>query len=203
MAKGMYVGINNVARKITKAYVGAGGVARKVKKGYIGVNGVPRLFFTSEASYVGTLTPLQEGRYRMQGWANANYALFMGGATASTNFSKVDAYDSNFTKSIPTGVADSDFGVNNNVGGAIGNYAFYAPLTNNASYITAYDTSLTRTLVGWNSTPGADRGDSIGTAYYAYTALGSIQYTSFRSRRIDSNLVIIQALLMEKDMFEM
>lgn len=44
MAKGMYVGVNNLARKVKKIYVGVDGKARKVKKVYIGdTNGKARL----------------------------------------------------------------------------------------------------------------------------------------------------------------
>lgn len=39
----MYIGVNNVARKISNCYVGVNGVARKVKAVYVGVNGVARL----------------------------------------------------------------------------------------------------------------------------------------------------------------
>lgn len=45
MAKGIYFGVNGVARKCKKMYFGVNGVARKVKKIYIGVNGVARLFY--------------------------------------------------------------------------------------------------------------------------------------------------------------
>ena len=53
MAKGSYIGVNSVARKVKKCYIGVDGVARKVKKAYIGVNGVARLFYNS--SPFGTL----------------------------------------------------------------------------------------------------------------------------------------------------
>jgi hypothetical protein len=43
----MYVGVNDKARKITKAYVGVNGVARKIKAGYVGVNGVARKIYSS------------------------------------------------------------------------------------------------------------------------------------------------------------
>lgn len=46
MAKAVYEGIGDKARKVKKMYVGVDGKARKVKKGYIGVNGVARLFFS-------------------------------------------------------------------------------------------------------------------------------------------------------------
>lgn len=42
MAKNIYVGVNNVAKKPKNIYVGVNGVARKVKAAYVGVNGVAR-----------------------------------------------------------------------------------------------------------------------------------------------------------------
>ena len=46
MAKGIYLGIDSLSRKVKKMYLGIEGVARKVKKGYVGVNGLARLFFS-------------------------------------------------------------------------------------------------------------------------------------------------------------
>lgn len=48
MAKGIYVGVNDIARKVKKIYVGIDGVARKVKKAYIGVNGIAQEFYSAE-----------------------------------------------------------------------------------------------------------------------------------------------------------
>lgn len=47
MAKGTYVGVAGVARKVKSQYVGVAGVARKVKKAYAGVAGVARLCWQS------------------------------------------------------------------------------------------------------------------------------------------------------------
>lgn len=47
MAKKMYVGVSDVARKVSKMYVGVNGVARKVTKAYVGVNGVAQQFYTA------------------------------------------------------------------------------------------------------------------------------------------------------------
>lgn len=44
MAKAMYVGVDNKARKVKKMYVGVDGVAREAKKGYVGVSNVARPF---------------------------------------------------------------------------------------------------------------------------------------------------------------
>lgn len=54
MAKGQYIGVNNVARKVKQQYIGVDNVARKVKSGYIGVNNVARQFF-SGGTPVGSL----------------------------------------------------------------------------------------------------------------------------------------------------
>lgn len=61
MAKGAYIGVSNVAKKVKKMYIGVGGVARKVKKAYIGVNGVARLFWSGESF-----------RALVQGYSNNN-----------------------------------------------------------------------------------------------------------------------------------
>jgi hypothetical protein len=45
MPQKCYVGVNNVARNVSKVYVGVNGVARNVIKGYIGVNGIAKCFF--------------------------------------------------------------------------------------------------------------------------------------------------------------
>lgn len=50
MAKKAYVGINDVARNISKMYVGVNGIARKVIKGYIGVNGIAKQFWGDSSS---------------------------------------------------------------------------------------------------------------------------------------------------------
>lgn len=45
MGKKAYIGVNNVAKNVSKIYVGVNGVARNVIKGYVGVNGVARVFW--------------------------------------------------------------------------------------------------------------------------------------------------------------
>lgn len=43
----IYIGNNNVAKKVKGMYVGIDNVARKVKKGYVGVDGVARQFYST------------------------------------------------------------------------------------------------------------------------------------------------------------
>lgn len=47
MAKGAYIGVDGVARKIKQPYIGVDNVARKVTKPYIGVDNVARECFSS------------------------------------------------------------------------------------------------------------------------------------------------------------
>ena len=49
MAKGAYVGINNIAHKVTKGYIGIDSIARKIKKAYVGdSNNLARLWWSSK-----------------------------------------------------------------------------------------------------------------------------------------------------------
>jgi len=52
MAKGCYIGVDNVARKVKKGYIGVNGVARKIKKVYIGVDGVAQLCWSNASAIV-------------------------------------------------------------------------------------------------------------------------------------------------------
>lgn len=47
MAKGQWVGVNGVARKVKTKYVGVSGVARQIKAGWVGVAGVARQYFNA------------------------------------------------------------------------------------------------------------------------------------------------------------
>ena len=49
MAKGIYIGVNSLARKVKKAYFGVNNVARKIKKIYIGVGGVAKLSYNADS----------------------------------------------------------------------------------------------------------------------------------------------------------
>lgn len=52
MSKGIYVGVDGVARKVSKLYVGVDGVARRVLKAYIGdANGIARQVYAAEKAY--------------------------------------------------------------------------------------------------------------------------------------------------------
>ena len=124
MAKGAYVGVDGVARKIKKGYVGIDSKAKKIKKGYVGVGGVARPFFSSDGlEYYGTIEPLSEARSRLAATTVGNYALFGGGYTSySALTDSVDAYDNTLTRSTPTGLslARSELAAT-----TVGNYALF------------------------------------------------------------------------------
>ena len=105
MAKGVYIGVNGIARKVKKIYIGVDGIARKVKKAYIGVGGIARPCFSGGLEYYGTVTPLSEGRMGMAAASTPNHAYFAcgrilsGGATSIGYFSKnIDIYDRVLTR---------------------------------------------------------------------------------------------------------
>ena len=50
----MYIGVNNIARKISNCYVGVDGIARKVKAVYVGVDGKARLVWQAIKKKVTT-----------------------------------------------------------------------------------------------------------------------------------------------------
>lgn len=109
MAKGIYVGVNGVARKVKKIYVGVNNVARKVKKIYVGVNGVARLTYSSGLSYSGYATSMTSGRRNFAGASTGDYAIFMGGTTSTSNtpVNTVDAYSPSLVRSSAQGLSFS------------------------------------------------------------------------------------------------
>lgn len=124
MSKGVYVGVNNLARKVTKIYCGVDNVARKVKKGYVGVGGVARIFFSGEQKleYYGTITPLSKARSNLAATTVGNYALFGGGSYNNIYPDTVDSYDSNLTRGTASLLSKDK---SNLAATTVGNYALF------------------------------------------------------------------------------
>lgn len=105
MAKGMYIGIDNKARKVKNIYIGVNGVARRVKKAYIGVGGYARLFYTADQlAYYGSsvgdnsvITGISYPKRNLKGISIGNYAIFPGGRNGNSYYQMVDKYDSSLT----------------------------------------------------------------------------------------------------------
>ena len=169
MAKGIYVGVNGVAKKANKGYIGVGNVAKKIKKGYVGVGGIARLFFSSgpELVYYGTATELSAARYYHAATSVGDYALFGGGlGRGSDNLTTVDAYNSSLVRSTPTALSVARYSLS---AASVGDYALFAGgeivRGNTIRYTTvdAYNSSLVR------STPTAL---SVGRHSFGATSVG-------------------------------
>lgn len=148
MAKGAYVGVDGVARKIKKGYVGVDSKARKIKKAYVGVGGVARpCWGGGELSYYGTITPLSVARYSLDAITVGGYALFGSGHTALlTATDVVDAYNDTLVRMSPSGMElGGDYRVT-----TTGGYAIFGGGSVSGGYVghaVAYSTSLVKTSV--------------------------------------------------------
>ena len=141
MAKAVYIGVNNKARKVKQIYVGVNNKARRVKKGYIGVGGVARPFWgEKELLYYGTITALRKARYYLAATTLGDYALFGGGCNGSNNsdnVNTVDAYNTSLTRSTPTPLSQARSSL---AATTLGDYALFG----GDSVVDAYNKSLTR-----------------------------------------------------------
>ncbi len=160
MAKGLYVGVSNVARKVKKAYVGVGNVARKVKKIYIGVNGVARLAWSGAflSKYTGAVSPLTEPKWAAYSASNGVYAIFAGGfsnyyygdTTYYNYLLSVDAYNASLVKIVAPSLANGQGNGNGLAGGRVGQYAYFgigeSPTGYPMRFAHAYNQSLLRTV---------------------------------------------------------
>lgn len=205
MAKGAYIGVNNVARKIKKGYIGVGGVARKIKKGYIGVGGVARPFWTGgEVVYYGTDSLYKNNSAQGLAYANTpKYAIFHGGlGSGSDPVDFMTAFDATLVK---TGKRIN--GRYDHAGGCIGKIAIFAGGRNSASSsdvtstTEAFDETLTSldcqglrrsrsSLAGANAGPylvfsGGETVSGSGSSTHQDTAYGDAYTESLTRIEVD------------------
>lgn len=160
MAKGIYLGIESISRKVKKMYLGIEGVARKVKKGYVGVNGLARLFFTlgTMFRYVTKITILgvarngvKSSRYGGCGvgdyyihFADSRYSFdgCYGMAVDMRDYTTVplDVEDSGDQDRAPKAVGLRDCAIATNV----------RPVYNATRELSMYDSELTRSVIAYN-----------------------------------------------------
>ena len=187
MAKGMYIGVNDKARKVKKLYVGIADKARKVKKGYIGVGGVARPFYTSEQKpvYYGKATALSGNMIRLSSATIGNYALFGGGYNRSTNEMShvVTAYNTSLTRSLPAALNTyADGGAATTVGSYAVFACGYKSTSSFNTTVNAYNSSLTR-----NSNTKL----STGRAYASAVSVGNYAIFAGGIRQADSDTFAI------------
>lgn len=192
MAKRIYVGVGNTARRVKKAYIGMGGVARRIKKAYIGVGGVARPCFATEPEYWGeTSQPLSVARSVPHGSSIGNYALFGGGYISNssgyvTSFKTVDVYDDKLTA-----VSGVELSQKNMQHSAISNnnYAFFYKGGNVGREgkgdtwtfiysIDVFDKSLTKTTIDDSGNTAAWSVSSVSLGGYALFAGGFMRSAS-------------------------
>lgn len=159
MAKGVYIGVGGVAKKVKKIYFGVGGVARKVKKAYIGVGGVARCFWSGgEVAYYGNAPDMTTGREWSATASIGNYALIAGGSGEGGELASVETYNKSLTHSTATDLKEAREYF---AGASNGSYAVfgggYGSTRTNA--VDAYNASLT------HSTP-----TTLGTSRQATSA---------------------------------
>ena len=109
-----------------------------------GVEAAPTL------QYYGTGTDLSQGRGELAATTVGNYALFGGGragANTSDVTTRVDAYDTNLTRTTPTALSKARGGLKATT---IGNYALFGGGSDGSNKalttVDAYNTTLTRTI---------------------------------------------------------
>lgn len=95
MAKGIYVGVNSLARKVKGGYIGVSNIARKIKKAYVGIGGVARpVLADAKAVYGGNVCTVSTGHSATptspSGCGTDEYAMFYGfsrSTSSANNFS--------------------------------------------------------------------------------------------------------------------
>ena len=167
MAKGVYIGVSDKARKVKKMYIGVDGVARRVKKAYIGVDGKARLFYSGSGTVTskGLITNLQSYRPGCIGGSVGTHAIIAGGRS-TTNSSETGSTDatgkgrivSTYNTALTLGTAEN---LNTEVGGghyhirgeSVGNYCVFMGKATLDRYTkttidnTAYDNNMIKYTV--------------------------------------------------------
>ncbi len=188
MAKGIYVGVGGVAKKVKKVFVGIGGAVKKVKKVFVGVGGVPKLAYSSaEFTRFGTAS-LAQNKSMVGATANANYVIFAGGGDNSKGYANAEAFNISLVKT--TATALSSTAINQN-GGTVGNYGLlfggtpYNSPNAGVGNVFAYNTSLVQTSP---SLATARTATSSGLTIPGYACLLNIQASLYNASLVKSDM---------------
>lgn len=185
MAKGIYVGVSGVVRKMKAPYIGVGGVARKVKKVFVGVGGVPRLAWSGGIQKIPTTLKLASQVRGLAGGSNVNYALFAGGRAPSIYLDRVEAFNKQLVKSLPTKLNVYKVGL---TGVSTDNYVLFAG--SNSSYLDgdikpdAYNTSLVKSIPG-NLGAGVHSPTGVSNGNYAFIGGGTMNHDNGASNIVN------------------
>lgn len=188
MAKGAYVGVNGIARKVKKGYVGVDDIAHKIKKAYIGIGGIARPCFGSlGVEYYGTITSLSAARYYIGTGEFNNRAVFAGGYSQlysngeykSNNYNIIETYDNSLTKANLSATLSTPRG---SMSSAIaGNYLIFGNGSSTQSNVEnatdALNSSFTKTNLNTFSVARVEYG-AASTGNYALFAGGGTRTTT-------------------------
>lgn len=145
---GLYDMVNNTfgGSATSSAFVAgssAPSVAHKIKKAYIGIGGVARPCWSGgELAYYGTITALNQARYKLAAASLTNYALFAGGYASAGVTKTVDAYNESLVRSTTNLTAARQ----NLAGASLGSYVIFGGGDSGGGVfnrLDGFDTSLT------------------------------------------------------------
>ncbi len=184
MAKGIYFGVEAVARKVRKLYFGVDGVARKVRKTYIGIDGIARLIYIAGMSKTNSAPALTDSTYSVGAASNKGYAIFAGGAGAVTS---VNAYNNLLTKVIPAALIIGRYAIS---GTTVGDYAIFGGgYDGNVLYahVEAYSSSLIKVIpTGLRATTYSHANSVARTTSYAIFTGGASSYSQYATAYSDT-----------------
>lgn len=177
MAKGIYVGVDNTAKKVSKVYAGIDNVAKKVTKGYVGVGNVARPFMSSEEilSYYGLATNVYTYCAYAFSASIGNYYIVAGGGARDTDIARSNAvaYNTSLVTTTLTAISNA-----RQLGGSatVGDYALFSSgvklnLTNSSNMVAnidVYNTSLVRTVL-----------NTLGTYFYKGYGVAGVSINNY------------------------
>lgn len=175
MAKGIYVGVGGLPRKVKKIFVGVAGVPRKVKKVFGGVAGAVKLMYSAEPQR-SIAPPLSSGKSDAAGASVGNYALVSGGRDNSGRTKTVDSYNASLVKG---NAPELDKAMLGQAGASIGNYALFGGGSDSSGatkYVYAYDSSLVKKTPSYELQTAGSYYASGNTTNYAFFAYGGSGY---------------------------
>lgn len=123
MAKGIYVGVGGVPKKVKKIYAGVNGVPRKVKKVFVGVNGVPRLVWSSDVTFTKIASSVQTRHDVAPAVTTATQLVFVSNAQYGKAGLSFECFNSGLGKTI---VEYNDSVLNNMVSACLNNRYVFA-----------------------------------------------------------------------------
>ena len=158
MAKGIYFGVGDKARKVKKLYFGVNNVARKVKKMYFGVDGKARICYSSGLSSRKTPGQFSQELFYIRNSKVGDYML------RSYNDGKVETLNKSFVKgnATPFQFPTYSSGAAWNPSYAIFGCGYYTASNTTTDYMYTYTTNLVHDRI-YDISRGNPTGGNVGS----------------------------------------